>query len=59
LSKIQNLKHKYGATRAQLLKKVDGAQSSIEKKFIPPMDIVVELNASLKGLEKPLTILDP
>ncbi len=29
LSKILNLEHKYEATKAQLFKKVDGAQSSI------------------------------
>jgi len=36
---IENLKHKYGPTKTQLLKKVDGAQSSIEKRPIPPKDI--------------------
>jgi hypothetical protein len=36
--KNRNLKHKYGATRTQLRKKVDGAQFSIEKRHIPPKD---------------------
>jgi hypothetical protein len=40
LSNIQNLEHKYEATKAQLLKKTDKAQSSINKKFIPPKEIV-------------------
>jgi hypothetical protein len=39
LLKIQNLEHKYGATKAQLPKKVDEAQSSIEIKPIQPNDI--------------------
>jgi hypothetical protein len=39
LSKIWNLEHKYRTTRAQLPKKVDGAQSSLEKRPIPPKDI--------------------
>jgi hypothetical protein len=39
LSKIQNLKHKYGTTKAQLPKKENGVQSSIEKRPIPPKDI--------------------
>jgi hypothetical protein len=34
--KIRNLEHKYKTTRAQLLRKVDGAQSCIKKKPIPP-----------------------
>jgi hypothetical protein len=39
LLKIQNLKPKYKATKAQLPRKVDGAQSSIERRPIPPKDI--------------------
>jgi len=39
LSKVWNLEHKYGATKIELPKKVDGAQSSIERKYIPPKDI--------------------
>jgi hypothetical protein len=39
LLKIQNLEHKYKTSKTQLPKKVDGAQSSIEKRFIPPKDI--------------------
>jgi hypothetical protein len=39
LSKIQNLEHKYKATKSQLPKKTDGAQSSIEKRPITPKDI--------------------
>jgi hypothetical protein len=35
LSKIQNLEHKYGATKTQLPKKINGAQSSIKRKPIP------------------------
>jgi hypothetical protein len=39
LSKIKNLEHIYGATKTQLLKKIDGAQSSIDKRPIPPKQI--------------------
>jgi hypothetical protein len=39
LSKIRNLKNKYGATKTQLPKKTNGAQSSIERRPIPPKDI--------------------
>ncbi len=39
LSKIQNLEHKYKATRTQLPRKEDGAQSSVEKRLIPLKDI--------------------
>jgi hypothetical protein len=39
LSKIENLEHKYEATKTQFPKKVDGAQSSIVKKPIPPKEI--------------------
>jgi hypothetical protein len=39
LSKIRNLKQKYEATKAQFLRKVDGAQSSVKKRLIPPKDI--------------------
>jgi hypothetical protein len=39
LSKIRNLEHKYGVTKAQLPRKVDGAKSSIERRLIPPKDI--------------------
>jgi hypothetical protein len=37
--KIRNLKDKYGATKTQLPKKIDGAQSSIEKRLTSPKDI--------------------
>jgi hypothetical protein len=39
LSKIQNLEHKYKTTKTQFPKKTDGAQSSIERRPIPPKDI--------------------
>jgi hypothetical protein len=39
LSKIQNLEHKCEITKAQLPGKIDGAQSSIERRPIPPKDI--------------------
>jgi len=39
LSKIQNIEHKYKAAKGQLPRKVDGAQSSIERRPIPPKDI--------------------
>jgi hypothetical protein len=37
--KYKNLEHEYGATKAPLLKKVNGAQFSIKKKLIPLKDI--------------------
>jgi hypothetical protein len=37
--KIRNLKHKYKATKTQLLRKINRAQSSIERRLIPPKDI--------------------
>jgi hypothetical protein len=38
--KDTKLGHKYGATKAQLFIKANGAQSSIDKKkYIPPKDI--------------------
>jgi hypothetical protein len=39
LLKIQNLKHKYEATKTQLPRKTNGAQSSTQKKPISPKDI--------------------
>jgi hypothetical protein len=39
LSKIQNLEHRYEATKAQLPRKAYGAQSFINKKPIPPKEI--------------------
>jgi len=39
LSKIQNLNHKYEATKIEPLTKKNGAQSSIDKKHVPPKDI--------------------
>jgi hypothetical protein len=39
LSKIQNLEHKYGTTRAQFPIKAYGPQSSTEKRHIPLKDI--------------------
>ncbi len=49
LSKIQNLEHKYRATKSQLPKKTDGAQSSIEKRPIPPKDISSRAWCLVKG----------
>jgi hypothetical protein len=54
LSKIQNLKHKYKITKTQLPRKLDCAQSSIERRSIPSNDP----DALLRGLEKTPTILD-
>jgi hypothetical protein len=39
LLKIQNLEHIYGTTKTQFLKKTNGAQSSINKRHIPPKEI--------------------
>jgi hypothetical protein len=39
LSKIQNLKHKYRATKAQFLKKENGAHSFIERRPTPSNDV--------------------
>jgi hypothetical protein len=39
LSNMWNLEHKYGATKTHLPKKVDGAQSSIDKRLIPVKEI--------------------
>jgi hypothetical protein len=39
LSKIRNLEHKYGATKAQYFRKVDGTQFSINKRPTPPKEI--------------------
>jgi hypothetical protein len=39
LLKKQNLEHKYRTIKIQLLRKINGAQSSINKKPIPPKDI--------------------
>jgi hypothetical protein len=39
LSKIENLEHRYEATKTQLPKKIAGAQSSIVKRPIPPKEI--------------------
>jgi hypothetical protein len=39
LSKIQNLEDRYGTTKAQLPRKVSGAQSFISKKHTPPKAI--------------------
>jgi len=57
LSKIQNLEHKYKATRAQVFRKIDGALSSIERRPIPPKDI--DSQALLRGPKKIPTILNP
>jgi hypothetical protein len=59
LSKIRNLEHKYEATRTQLPRNADGAQSSIEKCLYHQRISIVEHDASLKGLEKTPMILDP
>jgi hypothetical protein len=37
--KRENPEHKYEATKAQLFRKADGAQSSIDKRLIPPKEI--------------------
>ncbi len=58
LLKIQNLKHKYGAANVQFPKKVNGEQFSIKIRFIPPKDIVVGLDTSLRGPKKTPTILN-
>jgi hypothetical protein len=50
LSKIQNLKHKYGTTKAQFLKKTNGAQISIDKKPIPPKKICNRTQCLDEGL---------
>jgi hypothetical protein len=39
LLKIKNMEHRYEATKTQFSKKVDGAQSSIIKRPIPPKEI--------------------
>jgi len=39
LSKIQNLEHQCGVTKVQFPRKVDGAQSSIDKRVLPPKKI--------------------
>jgi hypothetical protein len=39
LLKIQNLEHEYKTTKIQLPKKVDGEQTSIDKRPIPPKEI--------------------
>jgi hypothetical protein len=36
---IQNLEHIYGATKTQLPRKADGAQSARDKRPIPPKKI--------------------
>jgi hypothetical protein len=46
-------------TKTQFLKKIDGAQSSIERKLIPLRIMVVKPNTSLKGPKNIMTILDP
>jgi len=33
------LEHKYGATKTQLLKKIDGAETFIDKKLLPLKEI--------------------
>ncbi len=39
LLKIQNLENNYGTTKSQLLRKANGAQSSIDKRHILPKEI--------------------
>jgi hypothetical protein len=48
---IQNLEHKYGTTKAQILKKTNGVQS-IKKGLYHQRISVVKPNALLRGLEK-------
>jgi hypothetical protein len=43
------LGHKYGATKTQLPKKANGAQSSINKKPIPPKEIGIQAWFPIKG----------
>jgi hypothetical protein len=47
--KIQNLEHIYGATKTQLPRKADGAQSSIDKRPIPPKNIGCQAWCPIKG----------
>jgi hypothetical protein len=49
LLKIWNLEHKYETTKAQLPKKVDGAQSSIERRLVPQKDIRSRTQSLNKG----------
>jgi hypothetical protein len=45
------LEHRYGTTKAQLPKKIVEAESSINKRLIPPKEIIVGPKAPLRGLE--------
>jgi hypothetical protein len=36
---MTHIEHKYGTTKAQLLRKTNGAKSSTKKRSIPPKDI--------------------
>jgi hypothetical protein len=51
LSKIQHLKHKYKATRAQFLRKEEGHNPPKIKGFYHQRISVVELDTSLKSFE--------
>jgi hypothetical protein len=46
---MEPLKYKHGATKTQLLRKENGAHSSIEKRFIPPKDIDIQAQCFIKG----------
>jgi hypothetical protein len=49
LSNMQNLEHKYKATKTQFLRKIDWAQFSINKIFIPPKEIGSWVWCFIKG----------
>jgi hypothetical protein len=49
LSKIWNLEHKYGAIKAQFLRKINGVHFSIKKRPIPPKDINSQAWCLAKG----------
>jgi len=57
LLKIQNLQQKYRVTKAQHLKKADGAHRN--EGLYHQKILVVELDASLKGLKRNPIIMDP
>jgi len=59
LLKIQNLEHKYGATKAQFLRKKMGHNPPYRESLHHQRILVVEPNTSLKGPKNTPTILDP
>jgi hypothetical protein len=56
---MQNLEHKYGATKAQLPRKVNGAQFSIKRRHVPLKDIGNRTWHLAKDPKKTPMILDP